>query len=427
MERKEILVLAYAVSPTRGSEYAVAWNYITHMSRYHNLTVICGTSGDHLGDLDELKRYLAQSPMENVTFELVEPSRIANILNYPNRKGWFPYMFYAAFGCWQRSAYKHARKLASTHHFDLVHTLGPIGYREPGYLWKLDMPRLWGPIGGITNYPRILFDILTPKVKTRFIIRAMGNTMQRNVNARVRKAFRANDVVLACTTETARQIKKYFGVDSEYMPENCIDDTMLTGQAKADRFDLPMKLIFVGRTDENKAVILPLRALTQIRHSDKVRFDIIGDGPAMPALKAFVADNNLDGIVRFHGRLPRAEAIGLFANANLNVISSLGEANTTVIFEALANGVPTMALDHCGMHDVITDECGVKIPVGNPEQVVADMAAAIDRLVENPELVRKLAEGAARRAKTYSWEEREKRFNELYDEAITKYNNKKNH
>ena len=28
---KNVLVLAYAISPTRGSEYAVAWNYVMHM------------------------------------------------------------------------------------------------------------------------------------------------------------------------------------------------------------------------------------------------------------------------------------------------------------------------------------------------------------------------------------------------------------
>lgn len=32
--------MTYAVSPYRGSEYSVAWNYITFMSKYHDLTVL---------------------------------------------------------------------------------------------------------------------------------------------------------------------------------------------------------------------------------------------------------------------------------------------------------------------------------------------------------------------------------------------------
>ena len=28
-----------------------------------------------------------------------------------------------------------------------------VGYREPGYLWKIEKPFVWGPIGGLENSP----------------------------------------------------------------------------------------------------------------------------------------------------------------------------------------------------------------------------------------------------------------------------------
>ena len=71
---KDILVLAYAVSPSKGSEYAVAWNYVTAMSRYHRLTVLYGTSGEHMGDTVEMERYLREHPVPNVTFVAVAPN-----------------------------------------------------------------------------------------------------------------------------------------------------------------------------------------------------------------------------------------------------------------------------------------------------------------------------------------------------------------
>ena len=37
--------------------------------------------------------------------------------------------------------------------FNLVHQATFCGFREPGFLWKLDAPFLWGPIGGTQNYP----------------------------------------------------------------------------------------------------------------------------------------------------------------------------------------------------------------------------------------------------------------------------------
>lgn len=65
---RKILVLAYTSSPTRGAEYAVAWNYITEMSADNELVVLYGMSGNHMGEISELEKYIAQNPFDNVRF-----------------------------------------------------------------------------------------------------------------------------------------------------------------------------------------------------------------------------------------------------------------------------------------------------------------------------------------------------------------------
>ena len=62
MKNKKILVLAYAISPTRGSEYSVAWNYVQEMSKDNKLTVLYGASGDYMGDCEEMENYVNQQP-----------------------------------------------------------------------------------------------------------------------------------------------------------------------------------------------------------------------------------------------------------------------------------------------------------------------------------------------------------------------------
>jgi len=37
--------------------------------------------------------------------------------------------------------------------FDLVHQVTVSCFREPGHLWRLEAPFIWGPVGGIQNYP----------------------------------------------------------------------------------------------------------------------------------------------------------------------------------------------------------------------------------------------------------------------------------
>lgn len=51
----KILVHTFWLSPYRGSEFAVAWDYITTMSKYHELFVICGSSSYTLGDFTDLR------------------------------------------------------------------------------------------------------------------------------------------------------------------------------------------------------------------------------------------------------------------------------------------------------------------------------------------------------------------------------------
>ena len=103
---KNILVLAYQISPIRGSEYSVAWNYITEMSKDNKLVVLYGASGNHMGDFDNFDSYINSKEYINIRFLAIKPNIIANILNILNKKKWFVYAFYFAYRIWQWQAYK---------------------------------------------------------------------------------------------------------------------------------------------------------------------------------------------------------------------------------------------------------------------------------------------------------------------------------
>lgn len=153
---RNILVLAYQLSPTKGSEYSVAWNYVARMSKYNRLTVLYGVSGTHLGDCDEMEEFAKTKGLPNVKFVCVKPNRWTNTLNWCNRHNFLNYTFYFAYQVWQKQVYKEAKNLVKHENFDLIHFVGPIGYREPGYLWKLNLPYMWGPIGGANKASTIL-------------------------------------------------------------------------------------------------------------------------------------------------------------------------------------------------------------------------------------------------------------------------------
>lgn len=421
---KNILVLAYQLSPTKGSEYSVAWNYVIRMSKYNKLTVIYGTSGNHLGDCSEMKEFVKNSNLPNIKFINVKPNKWTEILNWCNRHNFFNYSFYFAYNAWQKQVYHKVKKLIKDEHFDLIHFVGPIGYREPGYLWKLNLPYIWGPIGGTNNASMILLKNAPLSAKFKFKFRNIINQIQLRLFYRVRKAIEATDLLLTATTENQKTIKTFFNKESLYLPENSISHNI---HLNTDKFINCTKfhLIIIGSINAGKAVNIALEAISKIKNKNKIVIDIVGDGAMTPNLKKYANENKIDDIINWHGQLSREKAINLFNQAHLHIVTSAKEGNPTTIWEAMSHGVPSISFDHCGMHDTICKHCGIKIPISNYEQCVIDLANEIDFLIEHPKRLEELANGVLKCAQKYTWEKREEILLECYDIAINNYNNKK--
>lgn len=420
--RRKILVMAYAISPSRGSEYAVAWNYVKHMSKENDLTVIYGMSDNHMGETYTLENYLQKHEMPHVRFIAVKPNKWTNLLNWPNRHNFLVYTFYYAFAFWHKQAYKRAKELVKKEHFDLIHFVGPIGYREPGYLWKLGIPYIWGPIGGANNIPHQLMKRMPFSGKIKLTFRSFANTIQFHTKIRLKKALIHTDILLTATSENQYKFKSRYNKDSICIPENCISEpehiipkVCPTKYSDNQHF----RFIVIGRLDANKSVGIFLEALTHVHNKQKIKVDIVGDGPLKKRLEKYATENDLDDKITWHGQLPREQAIKIFNSAHLHVITSASEGNPTTIWEAMGYGVPTMSFDHCGMHDTLCERCGIRIPIAKRyEDCVLAIAKEIDNLLEHPERFRQLAEGTLECAKKYTWAERESFLNNLYDQLL---------
>lgn len=426
MRSKKILVLAYAISPTRGSEYSVAWNYVTNMSKDNELVVLYGMSGNHMGDIEEIEQFKKNSSLTNVRFIVIKPNKIANILNALNKKGILVYTFYLAYNVWHKQAYKKAKKIVSQEKFDLIHYLGPNGFREPGYLWKINLPYIWGPIGGIPNRPKQLFRALHLKSKIAFSLRNLINTFQFRHNPRLRKAFQRTNLLLTATTENQKIIKDFYNTDSTYLPENGIINPipkiLLTESITIK--DTVINIFWIGRIDANKSLIILLTALSKVNYSNW-HLHVVGEGSLKVDMQNLSIQLKIKDNITWHGQIPRSKVFKLLEMAHLNVITSLGEGNPTTIWEAMSLGVPTITLDHCGMHDTICEKCGVKIPIHTYEQVVNDLATHLGYLIKNPNEIKKISDGVIQCAKKYTWSHRRDFFNKAYDIAIENWNKKR--
>ena len=127
----KIIISAYACSPYQGSEAAVGWGIITALAKFHELHIIVEEEKFR----HEIASYEAfYGKTKNITFYFIKKNR-AKLL----RKVWPP-SYYWFYRIWQWKAYKLAKKLHQSIQFDIAHQLTMVGYREPGYLWKLPIP-----------------------------------------------------------------------------------------------------------------------------------------------------------------------------------------------------------------------------------------------------------------------------------------------
>ncbi len=133
-----------------------------------------------------------------------------------------------------------------------------------------------------------------------------------------------------------------------------------------------------------------------------VAWVIIGDGPEQAAIEAAVAAHGVESSVRLVGGLtdPRA------ALRELDVLISPaeGEAFGTRILEAMVLDIPVLAVDHAGPAEIlrpVNAETGIGLfPPGDPDAV----AAAVNRLRNEPDLRARVVASQRKRAAAFSIE-----------------------
>lgn len=418
--RYRVLLMAYMISPVRGSEYSVAWNFVTQMSKHCDITVLYGAAGDHMGDFGDMEDFLSSDAVPHVEFLPVTPGGFARFLNSANQRGILSYTFYVAYRLWHRRAFQVAQKVMKNQKFDLIHYLGPIGYREPGYMWRLPLPYVWGPIGGATHVPLSLVSALPWAGKLKLIFRAAANWMQLRFSARVRRALARSDVLLVATTENQEIFRNVLGREGEYLPENGIVGPVSLNLEKFKVLD-KIRLVWIGNIEARKALVLLVRALGRCRFADRFCVDVVGDGPLRSDLQSQVKDVGLASVFCWHGQVSRQQVRDILDQAHLHVVTSVSEGNPTTIWEAMSCGVPTLSLDHCGMHDTVLPDSGIKIAVTDLDKIVEDIASALDRLAQEPDHLRSMAHQVVAHAADFHWDKRPEFFMSVYRRAMTKH------
>jgi len=160
--------------------------------------------------------------------------------------------------------------------------------------------------------------------------------------------------------------------------------------------------VSVGRLAPEKSSGLVVEAFADaVADEPTLRLLLIGGGPLEVALRTRVAQSDLAGRVHLTGVRPRLEALALARGADLFVFASQTETQGLVLAEALAAGLPVVALDGHGVRDSVRDGIDGEVLAAAPEETRrARLAAGIVGLARDAnrraELAHAAIEGAAR-------------------------------
>lgn len=243
----------------------------------------------------------------------------------------------------------------------------------------------------------------------------------------LKRAARRSDRVIAISRHTAAEVKRLADVEAEVIPYPPAIEIPVSAASPAladsAAAPAPFTILFVGRLVERKGVAVLIDAIARLVPEHNLRLVVVGEGPERPRLEARVRELGLSGVIQFRGRISPGDLGTAYREARLCVLPAVvdhrgdTEGLGVVLLEAMSHGVPVIGSDVGGITDIIEHEkTGLLVPPSD----AGDLAQAIARVIEEPDLVRRLGEAGQREvAERFGWEAITQRWESVYRAVLS--------
>ena len=407
-ERKKILISAYACQPDRGSEQGMGWNWVIRLAQHHDVWLLT-----EQGYVSAISKYLNDHP------ELVVNLHVTGVPRKRYGEWLWSHLYYLSYRSWQWKAYKKAIELDKTNKFDLVHQLNMIGYREPGYLWMLPTPFVWGPVGGHAQMPWRYLWFLGLKGAWYYGLRNILNWIQMRVDRRVHKAMSKADKIISATYEDQAAIKRNYGRSSVLINEQGISGARRKRSSSSGSREAVLRVVWCGLFLERKALPIGLYAIRDASPRVAIEFHIIGSGRCNDSWRKLAIRIGIDELCVWHGEQSHKDTMDIMGGCDVLMFTSLQEGTPAVVTEAIELGLPVICHDKCGFGTIVDSSCGIKILVHSPADSIRGFAEALISLGAEPGLLEELRKGAYQKAIDESWEKRVDVMLDIYAKVVT--------
>ena len=307
------------------------------------------------------------------------------------------------------------RDILRAHPNAVVHYICPVSPVWPRFP-PSEAHCVLGPVTGNIGYPPALR-------KREGLFSALRKRLQIPIQSLLRVAFadkrRFRTVLVSGYERTRASLRAAGRRDRDMIDvvDSGISEAILATPRIAHR-GANRRFVAVGRFVDYKAFDLAIRA---VAHAGTVSLDIFGDGPKGPAWRALSEELGVSDRVRFAGWRAHADLLERMREYRGFVFPSLAEANGIAMQEAMAIGLPAVALRWGGPSGLADDESACWVEPRSEGHIVRDIARHMIRLAEDPEFADALSKAARRIAQTrFGWNEAAASWTAAYDAPETR-------
>lgn len=404
---KTILASVYSVNPYKGSEEAMGWNYVYQAARFNRIIAI--TRENNRGAIE---KYMAENPDEvykNIRFLYFD---LPYWMRFWKKGGRGVILYYLL---WQRAIPSFVKRQQL--HFDMTHNLNFHNDWSPSFLWKLDKPFIWGPIG---HHPLIPSHYLDGYKKSYWLKDRFTWLVKKffwKFSPSLKKTIQKADYIWSMNQSVASVIdlseKKY-----HVSPSVATQDFGWIEHKQTEKFTLISAGRLVPLKGYDLSILSYARFLAKLPETQKNKCEllIVGSGPEEEYYKQLVKQENIEPYVRFISWIDRTELMQLFKNASAFVFPS-HEGAGMVVPEALSFGLPVLCLDNYGPGSMVDKTCGFIVPKRNYEETLTSLADNIAALFFHPLILKKMRSNARKRfEESFHWNRRGEQLVHIYNQ-----------
>lgn len=196
------------------------------------------------------------------------------------------------------------------------------------------------------------------------------------------------------------------------------EDKKVSEELAADKTGGGVDMLFVGKVSPHKAPhdLVKMLSIYHKLYDPRARLHLVGSPLGdryIKALESYISDLGLDTAVSITGSLTPAELEAYYNSADVFVCASNHEGFCVPIVEAMGHGVPVVAFATAAIPETVGG-AGLVLPDKSPLK----FAAAVNRVLTDKVLNKRLSNAAATRVADFSLERSTRNFVDLVKDAI---------